>query len=447
MSIVEKELKHNPNAFGYFNLGVQYRAVGQFEKAIEAFQKSYQVNPNTTFAPKLLIFLIQSLSNLERFAEALKVAKDAMLLYPNYTDLCYEIGVQYKNLKYWKDAELAFLRCLEMGEVEEYLLSSLEGVGSYLAHAHLAEIYIDLGIRELAQKHITQSLIQNKMHFASLRIYLEVFVNVPPDDLLKQLLSIYTLDSSEEANLLMQALYYLRSPLFVKLSTYIRQDMSTELKAWIAQMKGELVLSKQLWLECEKITNGSQRDLLLLAMITKDHMFFKHFDNEFNLRTKDKSLLIKLINRESIVDAEFSQDFKQYFKDLCNDILLLRSYDVVEYLMEKVQVPMLRYELAELLYKFQFNELALECIMEPETLADKNQVYLLVGDILKDLKMYGDSYEYYLKVSSKARKYEVLYKIYDLAVLVEDEGIQREYIHHLNQLIPASEWAKQVRQC
>ena len=200
-----------------------------------------------------------------------------MLLYPNYTDLCYEIGVQYKNLKYWKDAELAFLRCLEMGEVEEYLLSSLEGVGSYLAHAHLAEIYIDLGIRELAQKHITQSLIQNKMHFASLRIYLEVFVNVPPDDLLKQLLSIYTLDSSEEANLLMQALYYLRSPLFVKLSTYIRQDMSTELKAWIAQMKGELVLSKQLWLECEKITNGSQRDLLLLAMITKDHMFFKHF--------------------------------------------------------------------------------------------------------------------------------------------------------------------------
>ena len=39
MSIVEKELKHNPNAFGYFNLGVQYRAVGQFEKAIEAFQK------------------------------------------------------------------------------------------------------------------------------------------------------------------------------------------------------------------------------------------------------------------------------------------------------------------------------------------------------------------------------------------------------------------------
>ncbi|WJH27493.1 glycosyltransferase [Paenibacillus sp. CC-CFT742] len=127
MNIVEEELKHNPTAFGYFNLGTQYRAVGQFEKAIESFKISFDINPNTTFAPKLLIFLIQSLSNLERIPEALQVAKDAFLLYPSYTDLCYEIGVQYKKMNYWKDAEIAFLRCLEMGEVEEFLLSSLEG--------------------------------------------------------------------------------------------------------------------------------------------------------------------------------------------------------------------------------------------------------------------------------------------------------------------------------
>ncbi|WP_110758650.1 glycosyltransferase family 2 protein [Paenibacillus illinoisensis] len=445
MSIVEEELKQSPSAFGYFNLGTQFRVIGNHEKAIDAFQRSFSLNPNTTFTPKLIVLLIQSLSDLERYSEALKIGKDASLLYPEYTDIYYEVGVQYKKLHYWKDAEAVFLRCLELGEVDELLLSSLEGVGSYLSHAHLAEIYMHLGLRKQAQSHISKSLFLNKMHLATLRIYLEVFLGSSPEDLLSNLQTIYSFESLEETKLIMQALYFLRSTVFPLLLTKIDRDMSIELEAWIAQVQGDDSTAKKLWDSCDKISDDSRRNLLFTAIVTEDPLFFKQFEHEFNLRSKDKSLLMKIINRETINETDISQDVRNYFEDFCYDILMQRRYEVVEYLMTKVHVPILRLQLAEMLYKFQFNELALECVIEEsENSVDKSQVYLLVGDILKSLKMYGDSYEFYLKATSRIKNFEVLYKIYDLAVLADDEKIQREYINQLNKLTPISEWARKV---
>ncbi|CAI6081294.1 hypothetical protein PAECIP112173_03172 [Paenibacillus sp. JJ-100] len=440
MKIIEEELKINPTGFGYFNLGTQYKALGKMESAIEAFKKSYSLSPQTSYAPKMMLFLMQCLYNLKRYDEALKVAKDAVLLYPEYTDLVFDIGVIYKEMNYWKDAEEYFLKCLEIGEVTNYLYSSLEGVGSYLAHANLAEIYIQLDQPELAHQHIITSLTQNKVHLASLRIFLELFINATSDDLLQQLKGIYTLDSAEEVKLLMQVIYHLRHPLFTILAQYIRQDIGDELKAWISQMKGDFQIAQKLWAECGEITNGSQRDLLLVAIVNEDLTFFKQFDHEFNLRSKDKSIFIQMINRETITNMDLSKDIKKYIEDLCYDVLMQRRYDVVEYLMTKVQVPMIRYQLAKMLFKFEFYELALECIMEPEKSTDKNQVYLLVGDILKKLEMYGDAYQYYSQVRSNENNFEVLYKIYDLAVLVEDKATQEKYIKAMSNITPISEW-------
>ncbi|MGE7825171.1 glycosyltransferase [Paenibacillus sp. NPDC093718] len=444
MQILKEELKQEPTAFGYFNLGTQYKAVGEMENAVQAFQKSYALNPNTTFAPKLLVFLIQSLSNLGRYEDALKVAKDASLLYPTYTDICYEIGLQYKRILHWKDAEASFLECLKLGEVDDYLLSSLEGVGSYIAHAHLAEIYLELGQREQTHKHITQSLMQNKMHFASLRIYLELFVNAPHEDLLRQLQGIYTLDSSEEAMLLMQSLYLLRSSLLPVLSKNIRQEMTTELQAVVLQMEGDFEASRKLWLSCDKISGGSQRDLLLHAIVTEDKEFFKHFEMEFNLRSRDKTLFLKMMNREKISEADITKDINEYFINLCFDLLMQRRYEVIEYFMNQVQVPMLRYELAKMLHKFQFSELALSCILEPDKSIDKDKVYLLAGDILRDLNMHGDAYTYYTQASISSSKFEGLYKIYDLAVAVGDEEIQQQTLVSMANLKPESAWVKQI---
>lgn len=443
MDIIKEELKLNPTAFGYFNLGTQYKVVEEYDKAVKAFQRSYSINPNTTFAPKLLVFLIQSLSQLNRYNEALQIASDAALLYPTYTDIKYEIALQYKKLHYWKDAEQVFLDCIEKGEVTDHQFSSLEGVGSYLSHAHLAEIYMTLGFKQQALNHINLSLSQNKMHFASLRIYLELFLNARPQELLDHLKEIYTLDSPEEAGLLIQALYVLRSPILLVISKYIRQEMSAELQALLLQMEGSFEEASVLWKSLPKISDGSQRDILLIAMVTQDLDFFKIYEQKFNLRSKDVTLISRLITRKGIVAAEMSDGFIGYFRNLCFDLLMLRRYEVIEYLLTDLQVPMLRYELSKMLHKFEFTEMALTCIMEPQRASDKDKVYVLTGDVLRDLEMYGDAYAYYKQASITSKKFEGLYKIYDLAERVGDKGIQEEVLATMNKLKPESAWVKQ----
>ncbi|MEK3789571.1 glycosyltransferase family 2 protein [Paenibacillus sp. FSL K6-1230] len=443
MKIIEEELKVNPTAFGYFNLGTQFKSIGEMDKAVQAFSKSYSLNSDTVFAPKLIIYLVQCLTDLSRYEEALQVLQDSTQLYPFYTDLYYQMGIVYKKCEYWKDAERTFLKCLELGEVSDHLFSSLEGVGSYLAHAHLAEIYIQLNQPELARKYIVKSLTQNKMHLASLRIFLDLFINSNPEDVMKQLQVIYTIESSEEASLLMQALYLFRNPLFVSLSKFISHKLDDELKAWTLQVEGKLESAKELWLTLPEITEGTQRDLLFASMVTEDESYFKSFVDQYNLRSKDKTLLGKLIRREVITKADITPELNEYFSNLCYDLLMLRKYDVIEYLIQAVQVPMLRFELAKMLHRFQFTDLALQAVMEPEKRLDKAEVYNLTGDLLNELKMYGDAYEYYMRSSEITEKFEIIFKIYTLASMVGDESIKRQAMDKMKSRSPLSVWAQQ----
>jgi len=444
MKIIEEELKQNPTAFGYFNLGAQFKSIGELDKAVQAFSKSYSLNTDTVFAPRLLIYLVQCLTDLNRHEEALKVLQDSAQLYPFYTDLYYQTGVIYKKLNYWKDAEHTFLKCLELGEVTDHLFSSLEGVGSYLAHAHLAELYIQLNQPELARKHIVKSLTQNKMHLASLRIFLDLFINANPEDILKQIQVVYTIESSEEASLLMQALYLFRNPLFIHLSKFIIHKLDDELKAWTLLAEGEIESAKELWSTLTEISEGTQRDLLFASVVTEDESFFKRFEDKFNLRSKDKNLFAKLIRRETVSKADITPELTDYFSYLCYDSMMLRRYDVIEYLIHQVQVPMLRFELAKMLHKFQFTELALQAVMEPEKKQDKALVYQFTGDLLKDLKMFGDAYRYYVDSNRISENFEVHFKIYDLAVVVGDDSIGLQALERMKRLTPISEWAKRI---
>jgi len=43
----------------------------------------------------------------------------------------------------------------------------------------------------------------------------------------------------------------------------------------------------------------SQRDLLFVAVITENIIFFKIFQNDFNLRDKDKTVIMKVIKKRN----------------------------------------------------------------------------------------------------------------------------------------------------
>lgn len=443
MRIIEEELRRKPTAFGYFNLGNQYKSIGEMDKAVIAYSTSYGLDPNMSFGPKLIVYLTQSLMSLKRYDESLRILGDFIQLHPTYTDLYYEQGVLYTEIEYFKDAEAAFLKCLELGDVTSHLYSSMEGVGSYLAHAQLAEMYMKWNNYESAREHIFQSLTQNKMHAASLRILLESYINLNPKDTLEKLASIYTLESVEEASLLLQVLYLLRNPAFTIISASFKQDLNDAMTAWTYQVEGEYERAKQLLLKNKRVIDGTHRDILYLAVVTRDTYFFNKFKHEFSICNKDKGILLKIINREGVHEAEVSPQLNSLVEDLFYDLLMLRQYEVIEYFMNHVNATMIRYELARMLYKFQFTELSLQALTDSEESTDKAKVYELAGDILNQMEMYGDAYQYYnqyLKLSS-SYEFAVVYKIHELSLKVGDENVQKDALKRMKEMVPRSEWA------
>lgn len=152
---------------------------------------------------------------------------------------------------------------------------------------------------------------------------------------------------------------------------------------------------------------------------------------------------MKIINREGVQEAEVSPQLVSLMEDLFYDLLMLRQYEVIEYFMNHVNATMIRYELARMLYKFQFTELSLQALTDSEESTDKAKVYELAGDILNQMEMYGDAYQYYnqyLKLSS-SYDFAVVYKIHELSLKVGDENVQKDALKRMKEMVPRSEWA------
>ncbi|WP_028589696.1 glycosyltransferase [Paenibacillus massiliensis] len=445
MMIIEKELEEAPTAFGYFNLGTQYKVAREPEKAIEAFKKAYALGPDKNFIPKLIIYLIQCLTEQQRYGDAINVLNDSIPLHPKYTDYHYYLGTIYAKLHYWKDAEQCFLKCIELGEVEDFLYSSLEGVGSYMAHAHLANVYLALEEREKALNHVSQSIRQNSVHVASLKIWLDMFSNSDWDDLLKGLHSLYSLHSVEEAGVVMQALYQLRNPLFLKLSGESSSSQADAgVSAWLKQLNGEYESAKLNWTSNPDVTSFHLRDIFFLAVVTQDADFYRGFSHIANLRQKEQNLMLKIVKREEIVGLDkrsLSRELIQHFSNLCYDLLMLREYETIEYLMTQVQSVVLRLELSKQLYKFKFTELGLQALLEPGENSEKVAIFIMAGDLLRDAQQFGDSYQYYLEANHIQPSYELALKMYLLADKVGDQDIKGKSLKLMSEFTPVSPWA------
>lgn len=444
MTIIEKELEEKPSAFGYFNLGTQYKLVGNLNKAIEAYKKSYALGSDRLFVHKLIVYLIQCLSEQKRYDDAINILNDSIELYPDYTDFHYYLGTIYTSLGYFKDAEICFLKCLELGEVQNYLFTSFEGVGTYMANAYLGKIYLEMSQKDKAQKHLLESIKQNPQHVASLKMWLDMYLSAKPQDILRHLLNIYPLSSSEQASILMQTLYQLRNPLFTECAKLMNSNFDSEISAWLLQLNKEWESAKQVWKKCESITPGSYREIFFLAVLTEDTDFYDKFGSIKNLRKKDHQFLKRIIKREEIKNGQLSKELISTIGELFFDLLILQQYQVIEYFMNEVSMWEIRYELASKLRDFQFNELALECLIEPDEFESKVIVYSLAGDILRDLNQLGDSFHYYNEANRLKPSFNLNLKIYQMAELIDDFQITTLSLEQMRAFTPASPWANEL---
>ncbi len=167
--ILLKEVKTYPNnSFVHFNLGTEYTRTREYDKALFHYQKSFKnlSSLQLQFASYLVRNIIMSLNEMKRYQDALKVLEDAVLAYPQYTDLFYLKGLVYLNMKRYSDAIAAFHECLQIGESEKGFVSQV-GTGSFLAYYGMGGAYEQIGDFPHAVDAYARALKFNKRVFGA----------------------------------------------------------------------------------------------------------------------------------------------------------------------------------------------------------------------------------------------------------------------------------------
>ena len=128
----EKALSLNPNLVeGHVCLGGVYNVTGQYEKAVEEFQRSMKSEPGSEDA---LRGLADAYTNLGKFADAEAAYKQAVALRPNYWAVYSWLGEFYFGQNRYADAAQAFLKMTQLAP------------NNYFGYFNLGATYVAEGI-------------------------------------------------------------------------------------------------------------------------------------------------------------------------------------------------------------------------------------------------------------------------------------------------------------
>ncbi|AGF55745.1 glycosyltransferase involved in cell wall biosynthesis [Clostridium saccharoperbutylacetonicum] len=141
--ILNEQIKKNPNdGFVYFNLGNEYGALDDMNKALECYYKAYEkFVPNTGYSSLLILRIIIANLKLKNYNKALEFVDIGSLYYPKCTDFYF-----YKSL-IWHELDRPTLqikaleKCIELGEPPSEL-KFIFGTWSYRAYYELGNVYM-----------------------------------------------------------------------------------------------------------------------------------------------------------------------------------------------------------------------------------------------------------------------------------------------------------------
>ncbi len=166
LEILTKLAKKDPtNDYNLFNLATEYSQMNQIQEALELYDTVYRhANFSLGFMPKLVIFRIQCLVNLDKLEEALEAIEEGLTIYPDYTELVYYRASIELSLGLVLKAVESFKKCLEMGKprVEIEFQPLCYGFGP---HYELAKVYEEQKEYIKAIDHYNQCLLLNPSKF------------------------------------------------------------------------------------------------------------------------------------------------------------------------------------------------------------------------------------------------------------------------------------------
>lgn len=150
VALLEKELEEKPtDGFHWFNIGMEYLVDRDKKKALDCFQKSYELSdPNNAYFSRLLRNLSVCYLEEERYSEGHEICEVALQFYPDYTDMWYIKGLLLQGQRKHDEAIEVFQHALKLGDTLKYW--SDQGTGSYKAIFKIGEIFLSQGKNEPA---------------------------------------------------------------------------------------------------------------------------------------------------------------------------------------------------------------------------------------------------------------------------------------------------------
>lgn len=445
LKILLQEIKTKPTAFNYYNLGMQYILEQKYHDALIALKKSYSLGSQYAFSQKLILDIMKCLQAVGQYQEAIKVGKDAVILYEDVPDFWYQMGLVFMEWGLIKDGQRCFEHCLEIGEENAYkLVQHYDGTGSYLAQAKLAEISLTLGNHEEALQYTVQAANASPDTLAIFDIFLSIYPNVDKNKIFQTINSIWPF-SSQRYIQFVGYLYQQRNPLLSEFLTYFEMEVIYPVSTFYYIVAGkydeaisDLLSNKEQSVEEDPQINSN---LLFLAMATGNSGLLDYFS--LPLSSKELRWFQNLVEAQKVSGIPVNRSILVIWKQLVTDIIQLQKYEFIDLLIHATDQPELRLIIAECLQNFGFDELALDVLVETSDQQINRKIYMVAASSLRKLGAMEDAL-YYFKNAERIRKdFKVLYEQWRIYSEM-DPNAGHELLQKMNNLYPDSRWVKET---
>ncbi len=106
------EEKQNPEAVKHYNAGVEFTRTGDFEKAVESYKASLELDPENV---QTLYGLGYAYRKLDQLEAAIEYLSKAVKINPRYVDAHYELGLAYWTKKEYDESINQFVTVCNFG--------------------------------------------------------------------------------------------------------------------------------------------------------------------------------------------------------------------------------------------------------------------------------------------------------------------------------------------
>lgn len=439
MELLVDAVKTEPNGFNFMNLGIQYELEEEYEKALDAFLQSYKHSTvSNYYLPILLKHMIKTLYSLKRYREAIDLSLGAISSYPNYTDIYYYSGNAYQQLGYYEDAKNMFMECINIGEISEY--ETLNGVGSFLSHAKIADLFIQENNIKEGIKKAHQSLMDKNDFLPAINLIIQCLnlLNLSVNSYYHELFKLIPMKNQVDIHNVLKVLYHNKSKVLHEVIKNFNIEVDQFANATAILYAGEYIKAFEMWNKLDLKNENDTLDLILLSIIMKDTILLKKIKNE-SYQLEIIELLVS--NRNIELAVPINRNTFEILLKVCRKLIELNEFETFEQVFEflnmwsKVEQ---KKELINVLLDYGFSEL---CISICEKVAESDRYQYLNSELARAFEMIGDydsSKQYLLNEIKRNPNYRDHIKLIHLCKVTNQIPIMNDLIVEFKELYPES---------